>query len=409
MKMKKRLLYFLVLATLLSLIIAGCSGAGEKNKTSVSEKTEEESQQSQQNEPNNTTDVQLPDKLTITSYDIGSGGYTELAAISDALTKKYGTQIRMMPSASGIGRILPLKNGTAQIGGRLGDEVYYAFEGIEEFATPQWGPQDTRYIFPILNHFGAFVLDDSKYHALGDLKGAKVGYVIGNPSYNLKVEGLLAGGGLTYDDVEVVEISSYGDQPTLMAQGIIDVSMMVADAAAIYEAEELHGIRWLDHSILQKDPEALKKLQEVYPFGIPNPWDLGGGLTKGQPEILMGYSTYAPAAYAQASPDLVYNFLKALEETHDMYKDATSNLFLWHYELAKPEPLGVPIHEGAVRYFKEKGMWTDEYDIKNNELIDRQQKLKEAWEVVIDEASKNGIKEKDFPEYWLKRKAELVD
>lgn len=404
--MKRGLTLLLALMAILALLIVGCSGG---SSTAPSGQTGGDQQQPAEGEQQGGNDsasdeITLPDQLTISTYDVGSAGYAQLTAIADAITREFGTKIRLMPSASGVGRLLPLRDGTAQIGGRLGDEVYFAFEGIEEFASPQWGPQNVRYIYPIWNHFGALVLADSPYQTLADLKGAKWPHVIGNPSVNVKVEALLASAGLTLDDVEIVEITSYASQPNMVAQGQIDVALIVPDAASVYEAHEMYGMRWIDLKHLEEDPEALARLREVYPFGAPVPWDLGGALERGNPVTFMGYTTYSPAVYADADPDLVYNFLRALEATYDMYKDATPNMFIWHWEQTIPEPLGVPLHEGAVRYFKEKGMWTDEYERRNQELIERFELLRQAWEETVAEASAQGISESDFPAFWLERR-----
>lgn len=403
--MRKNLFFLLLLTSLFALIV-GCSGSNEpsaeKTDGGGGEQKEESSGEA------SSGDVELPDQLVMTTYDVGSSGYTQLSAISDAIAKEYGTQIRMMPSASGLGRLQPMKDGTALFGGRVADEVYFAFEGIEEFATPQWGPQDLTFMYPIINQYGFLVLEDSKFETIADLKGAKFPKIIGNPSINIKNEALLAAADLTYDDVEVVEIASYGDQTDLLAQGKIDVATTVPSAAMVYEAAELHGVRWLDHSILE-DEKALEKLREIYPSAVATKWDLGGAITKGEPITFLGYTTYAPAAYRDVDADFVYNWLKALEATYDEYSQVSEDMIVWNVEESVPEPLSVPIHEGGVRYFEEKGMWNDEFEKKNNELIERQQKLKEAWETVVEEANEKGLGEAEFSEYWLERRAELVE
>ena len=50
----------------------------------------------------------LPDTMIWSTYDVGSTGHTEASAISDALTNAYGTRVRLLPSGTGIGRVLPL-------------------------------------------------------------------------------------------------------------------------------------------------------------------------------------------------------------------------------------------------------------------------------------------------------------
>ncbi|WP_160141580.1 TAXI family TRAP transporter solute-binding subunit [Salicibibacter halophilus] len=393
----KRLFILLGLLILSILMLAGC---GEDTGGDTEEQSDADS--------DSAGEADLPEEITMSTYDVGSGGYTQLSAISDTIMSEYGTQIHMIPNDSGLARLEPLRDGNADFGGRVADEVYFAFEGIEEFATPEWGPQDLQYMYPILNHFGLLVLDDSEYETFDDLEGARVPHIIGNPSVNIKIVGLLAAAGLTMDDVEVVEVTSYTDQPEMVAQGEIDVAGIVPSAATVQEADELHGMRWMDHSILEDD-EALEALHEIYPFGVADETDIGGALTEGEPEHLLGYTSYAPAAYSDTDPDLVYNWLVALDETFDDYSQATADMFVWDVEESQPEPLGVPIHEGGVRFFEEQGMWNEEYEEQNNQLIERQEQLQEAWDVVTEEAEEQGLSDDEFTEYWLERKEELVD
>src|SRR3546814_13348735 len=39
----------------------------------------------------------------------------------------------------------------------------------------------------------------------------------------------------------------------------------------------------------------------------------------------------------------------------------------------------VPVHEGAIKYFKEISVWKPEYDKSNAALVQRQQVLATAW------------------------------
>ena len=87
----------------------------------------------------------LPRTMVWTSYDLGSTGYVEASAMADALDKQFGTTVRITPSGTGVGRLLPLRNGRANFG-FMGNEILFAAEGSYEFAEKDWGPQDTRVI-----------------------------------------------------------------------------------------------------------------------------------------------------------------------------------------------------------------------------------------------------------------------
>src|SRR4051794_34580547 len=58
----------------------------------------------------------LPDSSVWTAYDLGSAGYVEASAIAEALQKHHQIRVRIMPSGTSIGRLLPLKQGRANYG-----------------------------------------------------------------------------------------------------------------------------------------------------------------------------------------------------------------------------------------------------------------------------------------------------
>jgi len=83
----------------------------------------------------------LPDTMVWSTYDVGSTGYIEASAIADALGKAHGARVRLQNSGTSIGRVLPVVQKRANYGW-LANELYFAVEGLYEYAVPDWGPQD---------------------------------------------------------------------------------------------------------------------------------------------------------------------------------------------------------------------------------------------------------------------------
>ena len=59
------------------------------------------------------------------------------------MKQKHGTRIRIIPSGTSIGRILPLTQRKAQYA-FLASGTFFGSEGTYDFADQQWGPQDLR-------------------------------------------------------------------------------------------------------------------------------------------------------------------------------------------------------------------------------------------------------------------------
>jgi hypothetical protein len=90
-----------------------------------------------------------------------------------------------------------------------------------------------------------------------------------------------------------------------------------------------------------------------------------------------------------------------------MYKAADPEMPEWAISRAGKTPAGAPFHEGAIRYLKEKGIWTAESEQWNTKYLERLKKVKELWKKAVDEAASKKISPNDFPEFWLNKQKEI--
>src|SRR5262245_65056186 len=84
--------------------------------------------------------VKLPPTLTMTAYDTGTAGFNITVAIGKMMKDKYGTDVRVLPAGNDVARLQPVRSGRAVAAG-MGSGVYFAQEGVFEFAVREWGPQ----------------------------------------------------------------------------------------------------------------------------------------------------------------------------------------------------------------------------------------------------------------------------
>lgn len=349
----------------------------------------------------------LPGMMTWTAFDVGSRGYVQGAAISNALTKKYGAKVRILPSGTSVGRLLPIKTGAATYG-LLADETYFAAEAIYEFAIPDWGPQDLRVLLAHPAPIGLVATAKSGIKAAKDCKGKRMGWIPASSTNNVKTEAFLAFGGLTWKDVQRVDLPSYAAAGKGMIEGKIDAIAYGITAPLMYELEASpQGIFWVEFPA--SDVEGWKRLRHFTPWLSPGKCDLGPGLKKGQPKEIPSYTYPQMVCYAKQDANEVYALVKGFHETFDMYKDADPEMPEWAIARSGKVPAGAPFHEGAIRYLKEKGIWKAEYDQWNKKFLDRLKKLQGAWKIARQEASAKGMAEKDFIEFWLKKRNAITD
>ena len=99
----------------------------------------------------------------------------------------------------------------------------------------------------------------------------------------------------------------------------------------------------------------------------------------------------------------MYDLVRLLDTKFDAYKDAHSNGKGWALEKQAFKWI-IPYDEGAVKYFKEKGVWNDEYEANNEGLLKRQAVLKKAWKAT--KAKKSGGD--NFLAFWMAERAKAL-
>ncbi|MDC0661459.1 TAXI family TRAP transporter solute-binding subunit [Marinobacter sp. SS21] len=346
--------------------------------------------------PVSAAETELPSTMTWSSYDVGSAGYAEASAIADAFGKKYGTRIRIQPSGSAIGRLQPLLSGRADVG-FLATETFFAAEGVHDFSTRRWGPQDLRAIAGRPSSIGIFTAADANIKTMADLKGRRFAYVAGNPSINVKCDAFLAFAGLTRDDLEAVMFPTYASAMSSLARNEADASCTTTTPSHVYElAESPRGIRWLEMD--PNDTEAWDKLNKVAPFLAPYEETVGAGISEADPVNIVAYRYPVLAVRADASADEVYSMLKALDETYPMYKDATAVMPRWNINLSGVPSIDVPFHDGAIRYLEEKGIWTEDLQAWNDQRTERLNALLQAWPQAV--TASEGKSDDEFARIW---------
>ncbi|GGM11885.1 TAXI family TRAP transporter solute-binding subunit [Pseudooceanicola nanhaiensis] len=346
----------------------------------------------------------LPDTMIWSTYDVGSTGYVEATAIADAMIKNYGTRVRLLPSGSGVGRIIPLKQGQANTAW-LANELYFATRGIFDFATPEWGPQNMRTICGRPASFGIAVTQESGIETIEDLRGKRVAYAAANPSVAIKVDTMIGSKGLTRDDVEVIEFPSYADTLRALTQGQADAAGGALTAAALTELEASpRGIRWL--SFDPNDKQMWENMNKIAPLFSPYRETIGVGVTGKDPVDVVAYKYPMVTVMHDADPEMTYGFLKALDESYPGYKDAAPIMESWGIKQSGTTPMDAPFHEGAIRYLQEIGQWTDEQQAWNDAAVKEIEALIAAWPDFLSENS--GLSGDELAAAWDAKRKEIT-
>jgi TRAP transporter TAXI family solute receptor len=324
-------------------------------------------------------DVKLPPTLTVTAYDTGTAGFNIAVAIGKAFKDKYGTDVRVLPAGNDVARLAPLRAGRAQVSAS-GVGAFYAQEGIFEFASKDWGPQPLRLLLGTIDCNGVSlgVAADTGVKEVKDLKGKRVGFVVGAPALNQNALGVLAYAGLTKNDVKVVEFASYG----AMWKGIVNNDVDAAVATSITgPARELESsprrLVWVP--MPAADKEAWARVNAVAPYLKPHTATCGaGGISPSAPLPMGSYPYPAYAVYSTIDPDLAAAMVKAMIATYPDYKGTVQGAVGFALDKQLKQWV-IPFHAAAAKAMTEAGQWTPADEAHNNKLVKRQDVMQAAW------------------------------
>ncbi|MDG1068097.1 MAG: TAXI family TRAP transporter solute-binding subunit [Sulfitobacter sp.] len=354
-------------------------------------------------------DIDLPKQLNWTAYDTGSAGYNQSVAIGAALQDATGVNLRVLPGKNDISRTEPLRQGRVEFSATGVGGSFMAQEGVFDFGAENWGPQAVRVL--MANNGGAInlsvgVAGDLGIETYADLKGKRVAYIVGSPALNVNTEAYLAYGGLTWDDVERVDFGGFGASWTGLIEGQVDAAFASTNSGKAYEAEAgPRGLFW--PPIDPANTEGFAAMQEIAPFFTLNKASVGAGIDGTDGYQGAGYAYPVLTAMDTTDEALVYNMTKAMVELFPKYDGNSPGIGGWALDKQNMKWV-VPYHNGAIKYFTEAGVWNDEAQAHNDQLVARQAALIAAWEATKaaapadweaawDEARRKALKDGGFP------------
>ncbi|SDO21285.1 TRAP transporter solute receptor, TAXI family [Lutimaribacter pacificus] len=349
------------------------------------------------------TTAELPKQMSWTAYDTGSAGYNQAVAIGAALQDALGVNLRVLPGKNDVSRTEPLRQGRVEFSATGVGGSFMAQEGAFQFGSENWGPQPIRVL--MANNGGAInlavgVAGDLDIKEYSDLKGKRVAWVVGAPALNVNSEAYLAYGGLTWDDVERVDFGGFGASWKGLMEGQVDAAFASTNSGFAYEAATgPRGLFW--PPIDPENAEGLERMQAIAPFFTPNKAQVGANIDGTDGYQGAGYAYPVLVGTDATDADLAYNMTKAMVELFDAYDGNAPGIGGWALD-KQDMTWVVPYHDGAIRYYQEAGMWNDEAQAHNDNLIARQAALQAAWEELKAEAPEN------WDEAWAERRREAL-
>ena len=254
-------------------------------------------------------------------------------------------------SGGGVANVNGLRSGEYNFGIMQSDHQYKALEGVAPFQNNQ-PMTDIRAVFSLQSEvFTILARKDAGITNFDDLKGKRVN--IGNPGSGQRdtFEQVMQAKGWSQDVFSLVSDLKPAEQASAMSDNNIDaMSYFVGHPnGAIQEASTTTDAVLVPVT----GPEIDKLLAERAYFTKAT---IPGGMYRGNPNDTQSIGGKAVlSTTAETDPELVYQLTKSVFDNLDRFK----RLHPAFKDLKESEMIEVglsaPLHEGAVRYYKERG------------------------------------------------------
>ncbi len=325
--------------------------------------------------------LNMPRTVAWSAYPTGTGGYSQAVAIGNILQRQYGVNLRVVPGRNDVSRLATLNAGRVHMSAG-GSEAVYAQEGILNFASRIWGPQPIRAVlsnFSTSCSFSLATAADADIREVEDVRGKRVTWVQGAPSLNNALTALLSYANLTWDDVEMVEVGGYNASIDAVINNRADVAGGACNSPPFLRLETSpRGLYWVEFP--PEDAEAVQRVRDRLPWYVPHVATEGPAIDEDEGIEVFTSAYPLLVAMDDADTDMVYGMTKVIALHYDEYKNSAPGANGWRINGQQLENAFIPYHEGAIAYFREIGIWTPEAEAKQQDNLNRQRVLMEAWQ-----------------------------
>ncbi len=254
-----------------------------------------------------------------------------------------GLSIQALPGA-GISNVRAVHEGKADIGFGNSITTVDAIAGNAPFKEPHKNVCNVATLYP--QYYQMVVLANSGINSLADFKGKSLTTQVRGNTGELITQHILKVAGLSYSDMKV-SFSSYNDSVDQMRDGHAQIFTLgtAVPANSVMDLATSRDIKLID---LSAQHAAMRKINPGYTLVTIK----AGTYPKQDKDVkVIGYATHIVAS-CKLSEDRVYAMAKAM---HANLRDmaAINKQIAELTPAAMAEDIGVPMHPGAAKYYKE--------------------------------------------------------
>lgn len=297
----------------------------------------------------------------------GSLLYIVGAALGDVIDKNSPLKVELLPQTPTTWYPM-MQTGEVDIGIIGGADAFYAYLGRGIYEEPTKGKgHDISLLYlggPLRSGF--FAAKEANINTLEDLKGKKVVTNYGSFfAASITAKYYMANAGLTNRDVIEVSVSNIAEGARAVKEGRADAAISAIGAAATKELNIARPVRLLP---VNTSPEAVARAKQIFPgvFAIK--------VKPGSAGVEVPTTMFAIPMYIFARGNMddsaVYEAVKATWQNIGKLPSYHGSFRLWKTANFARPIAALPYHKGAIKWYKEQGVWTEAMEKRQREILD---------------------------------------
>jgi uncharacterized protein len=259
-----------------------------------------------------------------------------------------GVKTQVQATKASVENLILLQQGRGEIAFALGDSLKAAWEGDEEagFKSKLDKLRTIGAIYP--NYIQIVATADSGIKTLADLRGKSLSVGAPKSGTELNSRAILAAAGLSYRDLRKVEYLPFAESVDLMKNRQLDATLQSA-GLGVASLKDLSTS--IDIVVVSVPKAVVDKIGPPF-TSMEIPANTYAGQEKDVPTAaVINYLVTSTAV----SDDLAYQMTKLIfESLPELAKAHAAGKDIKLETAASGSP--IPLHPGAIRYYKEKGL-----------------------------------------------------
>ncbi len=281
-------------------------------------------------------------------YQVGRA----ICRLLNAETVRHGIACQSLSTAGSIFNLTNVRAGRLYLGVAQSDWQYHAVRGTRAFEAVGPDP-DLRSLFSVHSEpFTVVARQDAGIRMFRDLKGKRVN--IGNPGSGQRatMEVVMQAEGWTKSVFSLANDLPASQQSLALCHDRVQAMVYTVGHpnASVGQATGL-----CNAVIVEVKSPAIDKLVEDNPFYAYT--EIPGGIYSGNPDPVVTFGVKATVvASAKLDADTVYTVVKTVFENLNRFKKMHPAFGGLEAGGMVKDGLSAPLHEGALRYYKERGL-----------------------------------------------------